>query len=354
MAERGGAVRLVDVAERAGVSLATVSRSLTGASGVSPGLAERVRGVAESMGYVANLQARSLAGGTESSIGLIVTDIADPYFAEIASGLIASAAGQQRMVQLSHAATREAVLAQVRVLREYRVGAIVLAGSGYVDPAAEAAVAAELDAFRQTGGRVAVIGRHHLDADAVLPDNVEAGRSLGRHLLSLGHGRVALLAGPASLNTVADRLLGLTETLGDAVVHVSHHSFERAGGAAGVAALLDGTDTMRLGVTAIVALSDVMAIGVLGELRSRGLRVPHDLSVAGFDDIAVAADLSPALTTARLSIGRIGAEALALIEREPADVPRQTRLGHDLVVRASTGAAPGDDTARPDPEEATE
>lgn len=335
MAERGTPVRLADVAERAGVSLATASRSLSGSAGVSLKLAEHVRGVAGSMGYVANMHARTLAGGGESSIGLIVSEIGDPYFAEIASGVIGVASENQRMVQISHASDPATVLAQIRLLRAYRVGAIVLAGSGHIDPAVDAAADAELRSFQASGGRVAVVGRHYIAADAVLPDNIAAGRSIARHLLELGHDRVALIAGPATLNTVADRLTGLHEELGDSVMWVSHHGFSRAGGAAGTAELLDA----RPDVTAIVALSDVMAIGVLATLRERGIRVPFDISVAGFDDIPVAADVSPALTTARLPMAGIGAAALRLTMLEPASRPRRKTSGHELVVRESTGPA---------------
>ncbi|MET4781685.1 LacI family DNA-binding transcriptional regulator [Glaciihabitans sp. UYNi722] len=333
MAARGTTIRLADVAERAGVSLATASRSLTGTRGVSVTLAEHVREVATSMGYVTNMHARSLAGGGESSIGLIVSEIGDPYFAEIASGVIGVAAEHQRMVQISHAADPAAVLAQIRLLRAYRVGAIVLAGSGHIDPTMDAAADAELAAFQASGGRVAVVGRHHIAADAVLPDNVAAGRSIGQHLLELGHRRVALVAGPATLNTVADRLAGLREVLGDAVVSVSHQAFSRAGGTTGAAELL----ALNRNVTAIVGLSDVMAIGVLATLRERGIRVPEDVSVAGFDDISVAADLSPALTTARLPMAEIGTAALRLTMLDPASRPRRKAFSHELIVRESTG-----------------
>lgn len=344
MAERVAPLRLSDVAARAGVSLATASRSLTGTPGVSAAVAGHVRGIAQEMGYVTNMHARSLAGGTASSIGLIVSEIGDPYFSEIASGLIGVATEHQRMVQISHAGDPDAVLAQIRLLRAYRVGAIVLAGSGFSDPALEAAANAELASFQASGGRVAVIGRHHISADAVLPDNVAAGRSVGTYLLGLGHRRIAIVAGPATLNSVADRVTGTLEALGSlespgASVSVTHHEFTRAGGAAGVAALVEAGLLGGDGggeVTAIIALSDVMALGVLAELRERGIRVPDDVSVVGFDDIPVAADV--ALTTVRLPMAELGAAALRMAMLEPASRPRRKTTGHELVVRAS--AAP--------------
>jgi LacI family transcriptional regulator len=334
MAERGTTLRLIDVAERAGVSLATASRSLSGTTGVSDRVAERVRSVAVDMGYVANAHARSLAGGADRSVGLIVSEIGDPYFAEIASGVIGVATANQRTVQIGHAADPEAVLAQIRQLRAHQVGAIVLAGSGYADASLEAASNAELTAFQASGGRVVAIGRHHLAADAVLPDNVEAGRAIGAHLVGLGHRRIALVAGPAALNTVADRISGLLDVIGDAVVSVEHQEFSRAGGARGAAAVLEGHPE----VTAIVALSDIMAIGVLATARERGIRVPDRLSVAGFDDIPVAADVAPGLTTVRIPMAELGAAAMRLALLDRASRPRRKETGHELVVRDSTAA----------------
>jgi LacI family transcriptional regulator len=345
VAERVTPTRLSDVAARAGVSLATASRSITGTPGVSAAVATHVRGIAQEMGYVTNMHARSLAGGSASSVGLIVSEIGDPYFSEIASGLIGVATEHQRMVQISHAGDPDAVLAQIRLLRAYRVGAIVLAGSGFSDPALEAAADAELASFQASGGRVAVIGRHHIAADAVLPDNVAAGRSVGQYLLGLGHQRIAIVAGSATLNAVADRVAGTLEALGSleslgAAVSVTHHEFSRAGGAAGVTALVEagllGGRAAPAEVTAIVALSDVMALGVLAELRERGIRVPGDVSVVGFDDIQVAADMS--LTTVRLPMAELGAAAMRMVMLEPASRPRRKTTGHELVVRSS--AAP--------------
>ena len=193
MPERRAAVRLADVAERAGVSIATASRSLSGSNGVSTRVADYVRGVAEDLGYIANPHARSLAGGSTSSIGLIVHEIGDPYFSEIASGVLRVAAEQGLTAQICHSGRDpEIELLQIRTLVAHQIGGIIVAGSGFVDPRLQAASKAELLAFRRAGGRVAVIGRHHVAADAVLPDNIEGGRSVGEHVLSLGHERIAV------------------------------------------------------------------------------------------------------------------------------------------------------------------
>ncbi|MFC8923458.1 LacI family DNA-binding transcriptional regulator [Cellulosimicrobium sp. NPDC057127] len=335
-------LRLADVAERAGVSLATASRSLAGREGVSEQVAAQVRQVAAEMGYVANPHARTLAGGTASVAGLVVYEIGDPYFSEIASGVVRVAAQHGWSVQLSHTEREpSAEVAQIRLMRAHRVGAILMAGSGYVDPAMEADAARELAAFQESGGRVVVVGRHHLGSDAVLPDNGPAGESVAEHLLGLGHRRLAVAAGPAHLTTIADRLAGVRSAVArhrlDAdALPVVHAPFTREGGRDAARRLLDEHPA----TTAILALNDAMATGVLSVLRERGVAVPRDVSVTGFDDIQVAQDLAPALTTVRLPMSEIGAAALELALRPASARPRRRSTGHTLVVRDSTAPPP--------------
>ncbi|WP_210649214.1 LacI family DNA-binding transcriptional regulator [Nocardioides sp. SYSU D00065] len=340
--ERATALRLKDVAEAAGVSIATASRSLSGAPGVSVPVAERVRAVATSLGYVANVHARSLAGGPSRSVGLVVHEIGDPYFSEIASGLLGVGAREGLTVQICHTGRDpERELEQLRMLVANRVGAIVIAGSGLVDPSLQAPAKAELQAFQRAGGRVAVIGRHHLGVDAVLPDNTGGAGSVAQHLLDLGHRRVAVATGSRGLTTVADRITGLEAAftaagLDFADVPLVEADFTRAGGKAAAEEILD----RHPGVTAVLALNDDMAIGVLSALRARGISVPGQVSVTGFDDVAVAGDLAPSLTTVRLPMGEMGEQALLLALKEPGARPRRRPVGAELVVRDSTAPPP--------------
>lgn len=331
-------LRLQDVADAAGVSLATASRSLSGSNGVSPELAERVRAVADDLGYVANVHARSLAGGSTSSIGLVVHEIGDPYFTEIAAGVMGLGEQHGLMVQVRQ--TRrdpDNELAQVRALVANRVDGIIIAGSGYVDPAVEQPARRQLDAFRQAGGRVAAIGRHHLGVDAVLPDNRAGGRTIAEHLLGLGHRRVAILTGSRALTTISDRLAGVDEALAAAGRRhgdwpVVEAAFTRQGGKDAARRVLDE----HADVTAMFALNDDMAIGALSVLRAGGVAVPGEMSVAGFDDIEVAEDIAPSLTTVRLPMREMGEMALTLALGPPAARPRRRTTGHELVVRDST------------------
>lgn len=336
------APRLADVAEEAGVSLATASRSLAGRDGVSEAVAAHVREVAMRIGYVANVHARTLAGGATSTVGLVVHEIGDPYFSEIASGVIRVASRRGLTVQICHSGRDPRTeLHQIRTLIAHQADAIVIAGSGYTDPSVQADADRVLAGYQAAGGRVSVIGRHNLAADAVRPDNEAAGEAIGTHVLSLGHRRIGILAGSAELTTVADRLAGISTALAAGRVELAdlpvlHTEFTRDGGADGARILMD-THPDR---TALIALNDAMAIGVLSTLRSRGIAVPEQISVAGFDDVSVAADLAPSLTTVRLPMAEMGAWALEMALKPPSRRARRKSTGFRLMVRASTGPVP--------------
>jgi LacI family transcriptional regulator len=337
------AVRLVDVAAGAGVSLATASRALAGRDGVSEQVADRVRQVATELGYAANPHARTLAGGVTSTVGLIVHEIGDPYFSEIASGVVSSADDVGLMVQICHSGRDpEREQAQIRTLIAQRVRIIIVAGSGYTDPRLQARSKAELSAFQAAGGRVAVIGRHFISADAVRPDNEAAGRTLTDHVLCLGHREIAVAAGPLGLTTVVDRLAGVAKALEHEGLSLSdlpvvETDFTRDGGQAAAERIL--REHPR--TTAVIALNDAMAIGALSALRSHGISVPGAMSVAGFDDVSVAADLAPSLTTVRLPMAQMGAWALAMALKPGTARRRRKSTGHALIVRDSTGPVPG-------------
>lgn len=337
--------RLTDVAQEAGVSIATASRALSGAPGVSESMAERVREVAERLGYVANLHARTLAGGPTSVVGLVVHEIGDPYFAEIASGVLGVAAAEGLTVQICHSGRDpEAELTQIRTLIANGVGAIIVAGSGFVDGGVRAKVTGTLRSYLADGGRVAVIGRHHLAVDTVQPDNDAGGYAVVEHVVGLGHRRIGIITGSRALTTIHDRLGGMGRALQEvgldlASTPVVEGVFTREGGKVAAVELLEQAPD----VTAIIALNDDMAIGVLSVLRDRGISVPGQVSVTGFDDVAVAQDLAPGLTTVRLPMGDMGRQALQLALSPQAKRPRRRRARAELIVRDSTArpAGPG-------------
>jgi LacI family transcriptional regulator len=239
------------------------------------------------------------------------------------------------MVQVSHSGRDpEQELREITTLVVQDVEGIIIAGSGYVDPAKEARAKDVLRAYQRRGGRVAVIGRHHLGVDAVLPDNVAIGALAADHLVKLGHQNVLVASGSEQLTTIADRLSGICSVFEQAGVQptVWHDAFTLAGGAR-IASRIGDLATRP---SAILAISDLMAIGVLQELRRQGMRVPDDISVVGIDDIAVAQSLAPALTTVAVPLNEMGEIAFSMVRKPSAARPRRRVLPAQLVVREST------------------
>ena len=337
MSINSSSLRLADVADAAGVSLATASRSLRGLSGVSEEVAARVRRTAEEMGYVVNTHAQSLAGGATSIAGLIVHQIDDPYFTEIAAGVVHAAEERGLIVQVAHSGRDpQRELKQLRSLAGQRARAIIIAGSGYVDGQQEAEARRLLATYQRNGGRAAVIGRHQLGVDALLPDNHGAALLVAQHLVDLGHTEVAIISGPEALTTVLDRLGGAVEVFTRAGVRARVVSTDFTAEGAGPAAI----DALRRWpeVTAILALNDSMAIAILVALRRIGVSVPGEVSVAGVDDVSVAELLYPSLTTARFPLEQMGRDALDLATRSAASRPRRKAVPAALIVRESTAS----------------
>jgi LacI family transcriptional regulator len=341
---------LTDVARRAGVSPATASRILSGSSKpVSEDLRVRVLLAAEALQYVPNVHAQQLARAQPTAVGVIVHDVSDPYFAEITRGLqrIATDAGRLLFICNSYR-DPDREREYVGLLHGHRTAAIVLAGSGHREPRAARAIGNRLRQYQRDGGRVAVIGRHlHTPGDAVLPGNEPGGLLAGTELCRLGHHRIGVVAGPPDLTTTADRLAGLRRALREhgrtlPTRRIGYADFDRDSGAAAAAALLDADPSL----TALAVFNDTMAIGALAVARDRGLAVPGQLSIIGFDDIPIARDLVPALTTVRLPLTEIGAAAMRLALGLPAagrsglapatGEPRTVPVDATLVRRAST------------------
>ncbi|MCC2592285.1 substrate-binding domain-containing protein [Tessaracoccus sp. OS52] len=283
-----------------------------------------------------NQQARSLASGSSNTVGLLVHEIGDPYFSEIASGVMTEAARLGVSVHLAHAGRDpEAEIVQAKLLIASGVSSIIVAGSGLTDPDYLDELGGVLRRFQQRGGTVSLIGRHNFNAASVRPDNVAGGRAVTNHLLDLGHVRLGLIRGNRELTAIVDRLEGIEAALADrslklADLPVYRAPFHREGGSDATLALMRDHPE----VTAILALNDAMAVGALSALKSLGISIPAEVSVAGFNDISVARDLSPSLTTVRFDLGALGSTALRnALSGEPAS---ETWLSHELCVREST------------------
>jgi LacI family transcriptional regulator, galactose operon repressor len=333
-------VTLQDVADRAGVSLTTASRVVNeGARRVGPPLAQRVNEAAAELGYTANLQARAVATGQSTMIGVVVHDIADPYFSSIAAGLIEVADARRLLVCMSStSATETAEREYVALMRAQRARAVILIGSRSDDAAAREALRAEIAAFTRSGGRAVCVGQDLLGVDTILPENAAGAEALAKAMVALGHRRFAVLAGPRGLLTARDRLDGFRAGLAAWSVPlgpagVIHGPFTRDGGYEAMSAILAAGDPLP---DCVFAVTDVMALGALARLRAGGLAVPADIALAGFDDIGTLRDVYPSLTTVRLPLKRMGEMAANLVLSEAAPQP-----GSEAAPEASTQTAPG-------------
>jgi LacI family transcriptional regulator len=338
------AVKLQDIADRAGVSLATASRVLgNGSRRVSGELIERVTRAAAELGYSANLPARTVATGYSDIVGVLVHDISDPYFSTIAAAVVGVADRHGAVVSIGNAfgeAGREH--AYVAMMRSMRARAVIIAGSRSDDRAGHRALSDELEAFQRGGGRAVCIGQPLLGIDTVAPENEAGAEALAAALVALGHRSFAVLAGPEHLHTARDRLRGFRTGLERAGITLEERNvifgeFNRDGGYEAVATLLSrGAPLPRC----VFAVNDVMAVGAIACLRTAGLELPGDVAVAGFDDIVTLRDVWPRLTTVRLPLEAMGEMVGRLaLDQDRDEAPRLLRVAGEVILRESTALA---------------
>lgn len=341
MGNRAGRhVTLAQVASAAEVSLATASRVLSnGTRVVGPELRERVLRAAQSLRYAPNAHAQALAGGATATVGLVMHDVSDPYFAAITRGAMQVATENGALVMLgSTFRSPELEIEYVCTLRAQRAKAILLVGSGFADHEYIRSMRAELMNYRNDGGRYAFVSHHDLPGDAVLPDNKGGAAAVARALVELGHHRIAVAAGPFALTTVVHRVGGFLTALEESGIPrsrvlVIEQEFSEDGGYAAAHELVSA----GLPATALFCVSDVMAIGALRALRERDVSVPHDLSLIGFDDIPIVRHLTPSLSTAALDLEEMGRRAMQLVlgDASPRRA-RRVRIPAYVVLREST------------------
>lgn len=326
-----GRVTIADVATRAGVSRATVSRVMNGLPTVDREISERVLKAAEELNYTPSVAARSLALGRTHTIGYIVPDLTNPAFHGAMRGLSLAAAKENYRVLVADTAERVEEEAILAVESRRRCDALVLVAPRMPEE--------ELRRLLPELAPVVLLNREPTDESSPLLgiDWASGIRDLVRHLTGLGHRRIAYLAGPPISASNAARLRGF-ETFQDQIELVSipcGAMFSDGHAAAG--------QVLDSGATAVIAFNDVVALGLLGALHELGVEVPDRLSVAGFDDIPFAKFTSPALTTAsvpQLELGELAWESLwaMLNNRKP---ERSAMFRPRLVARSSTGRAPG-------------
>jgi LacI family transcriptional regulator len=332
-----------DVARRAGVSRATVSNVLNNRTGgsvrISEATRERIRAAAQELGYQPHAAARSLRSGLSGTIGIVIPDACNPHFWAIVRGVEAVAREQGYQLVLAVTGLEpERERESLRALAQRRMDGLLLLLTY------PGRLATELEALRLQGGAIVTFGSVLPGKDAVALSYSAGAREVTEHLLQLGHRRIGIIHGVARPALGADRLLGYRRALRGAGLPrdealVVHCGPTLAEGLQAALQLLDRVPRP----TAILGVNDLMAVAALRAAAERRLSVPRDLSVAGFDDIDLAAYLVPPLTTVRIESEEVGRQAAQLLFRrlkEPALPPQRVDIHARLVVRGSTGPAP--------------
>lgn len=330
-----------DVAALAGVSISTVSRALSAPGMVSETTRERVEQAAKKLDYRPNPTARGLRVGRTTTLGLLIPDLENPFFASITKAVQSRARTSGYAVFVADSDEDAGQELELVSMLAAQVDGLVLASPRSSDISLLAAV----------DGRPAVLLNREVDGLASLAvDNVGGVRQSLSHLKALGHRTVAAVSGPAGSWSGAERHRGVESAgreLGVEVVDVGHFRPTFSGGVAAADLVVAS------GATAVLTYNDLQALGVVDRLRHRGLQVPRDLSVVGFDDVSVATLVSPALTTVRIPLAALGRGAVdLLVEQLDGDAgddlrgdvdlvdegapPPRPRLPVELVVRGTT------------------
>lgn len=330
-------VSIREVAQRAGVSVGTVSNVLNRPDAVSDATIERVRAAIDELGYVRNDAARQLRAGRSSTIGLVVLDASNPFFGDVARGAEDAASEHELAVLLGNSdERRDREDAYLALFEEQRVRGVLLS------PSSESLVAARR--LHDHGIPVVLVDRTAPGSEfsAIAVDDVRGGYIAARHLLERGRRRLAFVGG-GSLRQVADRLAGAER----AVAEVDGASIERirtdqltvlAGRDAGARIVARAAEDRP---DAIFAANDLVAVGVMQALVMMGdVRIPDEIALIGYDDIDFAASTVVPLSSIRQPARLIGTRALAVLEaliEDPDRAPETIEFEPELVIRASTG-----------------
>lgn len=328
-------VSIKDIARVAGVSASTVSRALTGHPRISEDTAERVRQLAEEMGYTPSLPARSLVTRDTMTVGLLISHASDLFLARLVMGVEDAAWKEGYSVYLS--STYRDAEREHRVIRSFyerRASGIVVTSS-QID-------AGYLHLRRRYPLPIVLVNCPEYP-QSVSTDSLSGALQAMEHLWSLGHRRIAYIGNPLSHQTNLDRMAGYRKVLalrGRAVDEelVVAGDGQLAGGMEAMGRLL----ALPHRPTAVFCFNDMTAMGALRALAQAGLEVPHDCSVVGFDDLQLAAYYCPPLTTVRQPSYQLGQRAMCMLLSLMAgedDVPGEV-LTSELVVRETTGPAP--------------
>jgi LacI family transcriptional regulator len=328
-----------DVAHLAGVTPTTVSHVINSTRFVSENTAQRVLTAIKELNYQPNKIARSLRRKTTQTVGLVVPDNNNPFFAEVARGIEDMSFSRGYSVILCNSdSDLDKELSYIEVLLERQVDGIALVSAGLDS--------GQMNDLQERGKPLVVVDRDiaGIEIDCVLTDNRRGGYEAVRHLLNLGHRRIGCVSGPSRLTPSAERVSGYEQALTEDGLQndeglMVRGDFQAAGGYRAIEGLLSLSEPP----TAAFVCNDMMAIGAIARAVELGVRVPRDLSIVGFDDIALASYNNPKLTTVaqpKYQMGTVAAEML-LSRMSNGESPMQKRvLSSELIIRHST-APPG-------------
>lgn len=334
-------VSIKDIARSARVSHSTVSRALRSSPLISPRTAETVRRIARQLGYQPSAAARSLVTRRTYTVGVVVTNISDPFVAGVVCGIEDAASEQGFSVFLANSnADPDQEVRVVQSFEERRVDGIVVTSSRV------GALYVPLLTRRQIP--IVLLNNQHPSkfAHSVMIDNVRGSMDGTRHLIELGHRRIAYLGDRYGRQSDTERMEGYRNAFAEAKLRVDrklivHGDGKPEGASAAIAKLL----ALPRRPTAILCYNDMSALGAVHELRSAGVRIPEDISVVGFDDLYISQYLDPPLTTIRQpmrQMGRLAMETLIGI-LAGAKSEHNIKVPGELIVRRST-AAPKEST----------
>jgi LacI family transcriptional regulator len=333
-----------DVASKAGVSITTASRVLNNVDyPVAATTRRRVEAAAKELRYSASALARALVTRRSGIVGVLVGDMVDPYFAEIARGVEDAARRADYLVIVCNTDRNPVVERRyVETLSDHRVDALIFVGGERVGASERRKLKQVLGVAIKRGMLAVACAGEHAGLPAIDIDHESAAHQMVDHLLSLGHRRIGFIGGTADVSTAAQRKAGFRSAMLAAGLEPTvsaNGDFTYAGGFEAARRLL-ASDSPP---TAIFAANDQMALGALDAARAAGLRVPEDLSVVGFGDTNVALRAKPALTAVSMPRHKLGVAAMeailaALETRATRIQPRQ--LPFEIVVRASSAPPP--------------
>jgi LacI family transcriptional regulator len=325
---------ILDVALKAKVSIATVSRVVNESDHkVNAATREKVQAAIRELDYRPNALAKGLLMKKTMTIGIIIPDISNPYYAEIVRGIqdTADRAGYAVMLHNTDG-KQERIIRHIYLLREKSVDGVIFSGgiiNGYET----------LSVLKELKERVVVVGRHEVDFPAVMVDNMGGATQAVQHLIDLGHRRIGCLAGPEDSTTAADRLTGYRNALAQNGMTLDKRLVRRGAwtpesGYQLARQLLEGNEAP----TAVLCANDRMAFGAIKAARELGLNIPKDLAVVGFDNVPLGSYFDPPLTTVEIPMYDIGTAAMQmLIDLLSGEKFEKLRLfSTKLLVRGST------------------